>query len=100
MCVIRFQMPGAESGGFANFYFSFDYGNTHFTCMSTEFNYTAGSPQYAWLQQDLAKANSNRANVPWVIIVGHRPMVWWLRHVAYIALLLLTNRLCACAVLL
>jgi len=71
----RFEMPANESGGFYNFYFSFDYGNVHFTCISSETNYTAGSPQYAWIQQDLAKANANRANVPWVIAVYHRPMV-------------------------
>ena len=30
--------------------------------------------QYHWLAADLAKANANRAAVPWVVIFGHRPM--------------------------
>eukprot|EP01047_Picozoa_sp_COSAG01_P045956 COSAG01_NODE_4274_length_5190_cov_1.718916_5_plen_697_part_00 len=30
--------------------------------------------QYEWLQEDLAKANTNRDRVPWVIAFGHYPM--------------------------
>ena len=40
--------------------------------MSTEHNYTKGSRQYAWLEQDLQKVN--REKTPWVVIGGHRAM--------------------------
>jgi len=70
----RFQMPGQQSGGNGNFWFSFDYGNVHFTSLSTEHTYSPGSPQWLWAQADLAKAAANRANVPWIIVTGHRPM--------------------------
>lgn len=42
--------------------------------MSTEHDYSVGSPQYNWLAADLQKANSNRDSVPWIVFTGHRPM--------------------------
>ena len=51
-----------------------DYGRVHLTFMSTEHPYNVGSPQYEWLQADLAAAAANRENVPWIILTGHRPM--------------------------
>ena len=52
--------------------YSFDYGSIHFTMMSTEHNFTQGSRQYKWIEQDLK--NVNRSLTPWVAIVGHRAM--------------------------
>ena len=40
--------------------------------MSTEHNFTQGSRQYEWMEQDLK--NVNRSLTPWVVIVGHRAM--------------------------
>ena len=31
--------------------------------------------QGKWLEQDLAAADANRANVPWVIVTSHFPLV-------------------------
>jgi len=67
-------MPGIQSGGEGNFWYSIDYGTVHFTFFSTEHPYQPGSPQYQWMEQDLAKANSNRKSVPWIVLLGHRPM--------------------------
>ena len=64
-----------QSGAQRNFYYSFDYGFAHFCCICTEtyqYDYAPGTPQYAWIEQDLAAANNNRANVPFVFVVGHR----------------------------
>ena len=53
------------------FWFSVDFGKMHFTFMSTEHPYEPGTPQYEWLQQDLAAANANRDNVPWLFLTGY-----------------------------
>ena len=44
----------------------------HIIMMSTEHDYSAGSPQYKWLDNDLSKVD--RKVTPWVIIGGHRAM--------------------------
>ena len=44
----------------------------HIIMMSTEHDYSAGSPQYKWLENDLSKVD--RKVTPWVIIGGHRAM--------------------------
>jgi hypothetical protein len=73
----RFRMP---ENGRNNQYYSYDYGMVHYVSMNTEKrydDYSIGSTQYRWLEQDLARANNNRAKVPWVIFGGHRPMYDW-----------------------
>ena len=81
----RFEMPNKRDS--ANLFYSFDLGLVHFVAYNTEayFNMTDNGAasgdgndcvkaQYHWLAADLAKANANRAAVPWVVIFGHRPM--------------------------
>ena len=73
----RFDMPmGTTPGGARNFWYSIDHSFAHWTFMSTEHDYTPGSPQYQWLEKDLANAFKKRQNgaVPWIFLVGHRPM--------------------------
>ncbi|EDO31661.1 predicted protein, partial [Nematostella vectensis] len=65
----RFRMP---DNGNALWWYSFDYGSVHFVMMSTEHNFTRGSPQYEWLERDLRGVD--RKTTPWVILGGHRPM--------------------------
>ena len=56
-------------------WYSFDYGNVHFTVISTEHDWLDdGSPQRKWIEADLKAADANRANVPWLLFAGHRPM--------------------------
>jgi len=55
-------------------WWSYDVGIIHFVGMSTEHNFSIGSPQYLWLQNDLARADNNRNITPWVVFSGHRPM--------------------------
>lgn len=62
--------------------YSFDMGPIHFIGISTEvyyfINYGLKSliKQYQWLENDLELANrpENRAERPWIVIFGHRPM--------------------------
>jgi len=53
-------------------WWSYDIGLIHFVGMNTEFNYTIGSSQWAWLEKDLASVD--RKKTPWVIFGGHRAM--------------------------
>lgn len=72
----RFSMPG----GSENLYYSFDLGPVHFIALSTEVYYFMNYgmktlvKQYQFLEADLKKAYANRAEVPWIVTYGHRPM--------------------------
>ncbi|KAI6217041.1 Purple acid phosphatase [Aphelenchoides fujianensis] len=71
----RFTMPGNTEGIF----YSFDVGQVHFVAFSTEIYYSYNADdqlkaQFNWLKEDLTAANRNRAQVPWIVAMGHRPM--------------------------
>jgi len=66
----RFHMP---DNGNSLFWYSFDYANVHIVHMSTEHDFTPGSVQYTWLEQDLATVDRNV--FPWVILAGHPPCI-------------------------
>lgn len=52
-------------------YFSFDYGNAHFTVADTTLDLTAGSAQRDWIEADLERA-AERAGI-WRIVFFHHP---------------------------
>ena len=73
----RFLMPPATAES-KSMYYSFDYSYVHFVVYSTESSFP-GAPygeagdygdEISWIEEDLAKANENRANVPWIIALG------------------------------
>lgn len=53
-------------------WWSYDVGLIHFVGMSTEHNYTIGSPQYIFLLNDLKSVD--RTKTPFIIFGGHRAM--------------------------
>eukprot|EP00698_Gefionella_okellyi_P007117 TRINITY_DN1734_c0_g1_i1.p1 TRINITY_DN1734_c0_g1~~TRINITY_DN1734_c0_g1_i1.p1 ORF type:complete len:606 (+),score=69.93 TRINITY_DN1734_c0_g1_i1:44-1861(+) len=65
----RFAAPPT---GNSVFWYSFDQRNVHVIQLSTEHNFTMGSPQMQWLWKDLQAVN--RTLTPYVILTGHRPM--------------------------
>lgn len=65
----RFRAPDGPGNGI--FWYSFDYGNVHIAQVATDNNFLPGSPQYAWLEADLAAVN--RTRTPFVIVTMHRP---------------------------
>ncbi|KAK7446637.1 hypothetical protein BaRGS_00040252 [Batillaria attramentaria] len=75
----RFSTPGTPwpipKG---KMWYSYDIGLVHFISYSTEVYFTYNEEyecsQYYWLLEDLVKANRNRARVPWIVAMGHRPM--------------------------
>ncbi|KAL2099372.1 hypothetical protein ACEWY4_005852 [Coilia grayii] len=74
----RFSMPGNTE----SMWYSWNIGPVHIISFSTEvYFYTNYGldllfKQYQWLQKDLEEANrpENRAQRPWIITMGHRPM--------------------------
>ena len=60
-----FPYPMYQNG---KYYYSFDYGNIHFTVLDQEIAYGPGSTQYNWLVNDLATSNK-----PWKILLFHKP---------------------------
>uniref|UniRef100_UPI003EB79A87 acid phosphatase type 7 precursor n=1 Tax=Danio rerio TaxID=7955 RepID=UPI003EB79A87 len=75
----RFSMPGDTEG----LWYSWNVGPAHIISFSTEvyFYYLEYGldllfRQYEWLRADLQEANrpENRAERPWIITMGHRPM--------------------------
>jgi len=68
-----FQMPApANSFGPDQPWYSFRFGPVAFVVMSTEHNFTAGSPQLQFIEQALKSVD--RSVTPYLVFTGHRPM--------------------------
>lgn len=65
----RFSAP---NNGKDIYWYSFDYGPVHVIQFSSEHNWTRGSEQYNWIEQDLASVD--RDLTPFVVITSHRMM--------------------------
>jgi hypothetical protein len=66
---------GANSGSGSALYYSLDVGLVHWVFFSTEVFWSQADiieSQLNWLKADLAKANANRAAVPWIVVAGHK----------------------------
>lgn len=74
----RFSNPNAEwPMKMEQLWYSINMGKTHFVCISTEVFFTDKRNVerfMKWLQHDLTKANDNRSNFPWIVVMAHRPM--------------------------
>ncbi|KAM9433440.1 acid phosphatase type 7 isoform 1-T1 [Salvelinus alpinus] len=74
----RFSMPGQTE----SLWYSWNVGSAHIISLSTEIYFFLDYgvdlifKQYEWLKNDLEEANKpeNRAERPWIITMGHRPM--------------------------
>ena len=72
----RFTMPQREQYG--NLWWSMDVGPVHFLSYNTEAYFdgpinSTVQRQYEWMRADLEQAQQRRAQVPWIIVQGHRP---------------------------
>ncbi len=52
-------------------YYSFNFQNVHFVAMSTETEFGPGSDQYRFVNQDLARADSD-PSIKWIVVFYHR----------------------------
>jgi len=71
----NWAIPG--EGSYAETYASFTVGSVHFTMIDDEQIAVASSgaeaqAQLAWIDQDLAAANGDRASHPFIVVMGHR----------------------------
>ncbi len=74
------ENAGVNSGSGTNMYYSLDDGLTHFIFWDSEAFWAqpldSQTSMINWLKADLAKANANRAAVPWIISLSHK--TWWM----------------------
>ena len=58
-----------------NLWYEWTYGGVRWVALSTEHDFSVGSPQHAWAEATLTAANTPaaRAENPWVILYLHRP---------------------------
>lgn len=77
---MRFALPIKSYNGVTPMWYTFQRANAQIVITSTETDYPncffpkQFGDQLKWLDQTLAAANQNRKNVPWIIVVGHRPI--------------------------
>jgi hypothetical protein len=70
------ENAGKNSGSNTNMFYSYDKNNIHFVFWNSEAFWAqpvaSQEAMMNWLEADLAKANANRANVPWVVSLAHK----------------------------
>jgi hypothetical protein len=66
----RFNMPTGSGQG--NLWFSTQVGPVHIASISSEHDFSVGSPQWTWLAADLAGVD--RTVTPWLFVSLHRPV--------------------------
>ncbi len=74
--LMQIAQPQDDSNERSELYFSFDYGPIHFTVLNDTARDMAGSlagTQLTWMRNDLMRANMNRARVPFIVAVHHKP---------------------------
>lgn len=69
---VPYLSPPTTGGSASEYYYSFDYGNVHIVVLNTNVTYTSGSPQYTWLESDLAAASVD-ADIDWIVACFHHP---------------------------
>ena len=81
----RFRMPSSAPLSNGVFWYSYDYASVHTVVISSEHDLSPTSPQYRFLEHDLA--NVDRSKTPWLVLESHRPLyegegsgVWWRQH--------------------
>ena len=72
----RFLMPPNEAGSVYGYY-SFTIGRAHYILLNTDIFFSRFYEQEValeikWLRQDLQKANEDREEVPWIVVLTHR----------------------------
>ncbi|CAL0310134.1 unnamed protein product [Lupinus luteus] len=67
----RYPVPHKESGSTEPFWYSIKRASAHIIVLSSYSAYGKYTPQYQWLQAELAKVD--RTRTPWLIVLVHAP---------------------------
>ena len=90
---LRCQHQPGEQAASANWW-SINLQSLHLVMLSSEEDWTVGSPQHVWLADDLAAVN--RSETPFVVLATHRPFYTsgygWLNKVPYNVAFLAAHR--------
>ncbi|MDB4932060.1 MAG: metallophosphoesterase [Myxococcaceae bacterium] len=83
--LMQFAQPQAAAPEQSELYFSFDYGPVHFvflndTPLRGDYTGNVAGTQLTWMRADLGRARSNRARVPFIVAVHHKPCFGSSRH--------------------
>lgn len=74
----RFYMPKNWASQSTSFYYSFNLGRAHFVMYNSEAIFYSSKDELnrmkQWMEEDLAKANENRSEVPWLFVFAHKPL--------------------------
>lgn len=76
----RFAVPSIPSRSNTKLYYSYDVPGAHIVMLGTYADWSAGSPQRAWLAADLASVD--RARTPWLLVGMHAP--WYSSNTAHL----------------
>ena len=63
-----YYLPENAPSSATEHYYSFDWGNVHVVALNTEENFSNGSTQYNWLENDLQNTDKR-----WIVAAFHRP---------------------------
>lgn len=83
--LMQFAQPQAEATAQSELYFSFDYGPLHMVVLNDspllgDYMGDVAGTQRTWLRNDLGRARTNRARVPFIVVVHHKPCFASSRH--------------------
>lgn len=74
----RYLMPENWASQNTSLYYSFNLGRAHFIFYNTELFFYGEVQQQdlmiQWLIEDLTEANQNREDIPWIVVMSHKPL--------------------------
>ncbi len=83
--LMQFAQPQVDAPEQSELYFSFDYGPVHLiflndTPLRDDYAGNVAGTQLTWMRADLTRARANRARVPFLVAVHHKPCFGSSRH--------------------
>lgn len=75
--LLQFAQPQGGDMNQSELYFSYDYGPMHIVVLNDtgtgSLTELINTTERNWIEADLTRANANRAMVPWIVVMHHKP---------------------------